>query len=87
MRELTRIVPFEMVDEARAATRTVQRRVRLVPARATVYPLPAGALFAEPGYYRQVFDRLCAGLSETGRRPDRVAARSGRPASVWERRR
>jgi hypothetical protein len=60
--ELTRIVPFEMVDEVLAATRAVERRVRLVPARVTVYLLLAGALFAGLGY-RQVFDRLCAGLA------------------------
>ncbi|MFG3137117.1 transposase domain-containing protein [Streptomyces sp. NPDC048211] len=64
-RELTRIVPFEMVDEVLAATGTVQRRVRQVPARVTVYLLLAGALFAELGY-RQVFDRLCAGLAGLG---------------------
>ena len=59
--ELTRIVPFEMVDEVLAAAGAVQRRVRLMPARVTVYLLLAGALFAGLGY-RQVFDRLCAGL-------------------------
>ncbi|MFI1093566.1 IS4 family transposase [Streptomyces sp. NPDC020917] len=61
--ELTRIVPFEMVDEVLAATGAVQRRVRLVPARVTVYLLLAAALFNELGY-RQVFDRLCAGLAD-----------------------
>lgn len=60
--ELTGIVPFEMVDEVLAATGAVQRRVRLVPARVTVYLLLAGALFNGLGY-RQVFDRLCAGLA------------------------
>ncbi|MFB7946508.1 IS4 family transposase [Kitasatospora phosalacinea] len=68
--ELTRIVPFEMVDEVLAETRRVQRRVRLVPARVTVYLLLAGALFAGLGY-RQVFDRMCAGLA------DPVPARPG----------
>lgn len=60
--ELTRIVPFEMVDEVLARTGAVQRRVRLVPARVTVYLLLAAALFTGLGY-RQVFDRLCAGLT------------------------
>lgn len=60
--ELTRIVPFEMVDDVLASTRAAQRRVRLVPTRVMVYLLLAGALFAELGY-RQVFDRLCAGLA------------------------
>ncbi|MGW1848975.1 IS4 family transposase [Streptomyces sp. NPDC001966] len=59
--ELTRIVPFEMVDDVLAQTGAVQRRIRLVPARVTVYLLLAGALFNGLGY-RQVFDRLCAGL-------------------------
>ncbi|WP_328469512.1 transposase domain-containing protein [Streptomyces sp. NBC_00448] len=31
--ELTRIVPFEMVDQVLAEIRAVQSRVRLVPAR------------------------------------------------------
>ncbi|WP_253209352.1 transposase domain-containing protein [Streptomyces niphimycinicus] len=82
--ELSRVVPFEMVDEVLAATRAVQRRVRLVPARVAVYLLLAGALFAELGY-RQVFDRLCAGLA-AWRPPDRAAARCDRPAGDWGRR-
>ncbi|WP_199781388.1 transposase domain-containing protein [Streptomyces sp. SPB074] len=60
--ELTRIVPFEMVDEVLARTGAVQRGVRLVPARVTVYLLLAAALFSPLGYV-QVFDRLCAGLA------------------------
>jgi hypothetical protein len=60
--ELTRIIPFEMVDEVLAQTGAVQRRIRLVPARVTVYLLLAAVLFNGLGY-RQVFDRLCAGLS------------------------
>ena len=39
----------------------VQRRVRDLPARVVVYLLLAGCLFAELGY-RQVWDRLAAGL-------------------------
>lgn len=60
--ELTRIIPFEMVDAVLAETGAVQRRVRLVPARVTVYLLLAAALFNGLGY-QQVFDRLCAGLA------------------------
>ncbi|MFJ9777862.1 transposase domain-containing protein [Kitasatospora sp. NPDC101157] len=75
--ELTRIVPFEMVDEVLAETSTVQQRVRLVPARVTVYLLLAGALFAELGY-RQVFDRMCAGLA--GLAPARPTASALRQA-------
>jgi hypothetical protein len=59
--ELTRLVPFEMVDEVLAATGRTQARVRLLPARVVVYLLLAGCLFAEVGY-RQVWSRLTAGL-------------------------
>jgi Insertion element 4 transposase N-terminal/Transposase DDE domain len=59
--ELTRIVPFEMVDAVLAETGRVQRRVRDLPSRVVVYLLLAAALFAECGY-RQVWARLVAGL-------------------------
>ncbi|HEY0699689.1 MAG TPA: IS4 family transposase [Micromonospora sp.] len=59
--ELTRLVPFEMVDEVLASTRRTQRRVRLLPARVVVYLLLAGCLFADIGY-RQVWAKLVAGL-------------------------
>jgi hypothetical protein len=51
--KLTRLVPFEMVDAALAATGTLQPRVRRLPSRAVVYLLLAGGLFAELGW-RQV---------------------------------
>ena len=60
--ELTQIVPFEMVDAALAETASTLRRVRLLPARVTVYLLLAGCLFAEVGY-RQVWHKLTAGLT------------------------
>jgi hypothetical protein len=59
--ELTQLIPFEMVDDALERTRTVQARVRLLPARVVVYLLLAGCLFAEIGYV-QVWHRLVAGL-------------------------
>jgi hypothetical protein len=59
--ELTRLVPFEMVDEVLAATGRTQQRVRLLPARVVVYLLLAGCMFAELGY-RQVWSRLTSGL-------------------------
>jgi hypothetical protein len=59
--ELTRQVPFEMIDAVLAETRCGQRRVRDLPARVVVYLLLAGCLFAELGY-RQVWHRLIAGL-------------------------
>jgi hypothetical protein len=63
--ELTRIVPFEMVDAVLAETGTVQRRVRDLPSRVVVYLLLAGALFAEHGY-GQVWARMTAGLDGLG---------------------
>jgi hypothetical protein len=59
--ELTRLVPFEMVDDAVERTGAVQARVRLLPARVVVYLLLAGCLFTELGYV-QVWHRLTAGL-------------------------
>ena len=59
--ELTRQVPFEMVDAALEETCRVDRRVRDLPARVVVYLLLAGCLFAELGYC-QVWGKLTAGL-------------------------
>ncbi|WP_238161847.1 IS4 family transposase [Micromonospora endolithica] len=58
---MTRLVPFEMVDDVLAATRRTQQRVRLLPARVVVYLLLAGCLFADCGY-RQMRAKLIAGL-------------------------
>ncbi len=69
--ELTQIVPFEMVDQALAATGTTQARIRVLPARVVVYLLLAGCLFAELGY-RQVWHKLTAGL---GTLPARMPVR------------
>ncbi|GGO83126.1 transposase [Nonomuraea cavernae] len=60
--ELTRLVPFEMVDEALAVTGRVQARIRDLPSRVVVYLLLAGCLFPELGW-RQVWQRLTAGLA------------------------
>jgi Insertion element 4 transposase N-terminal/Transposase DDE domain len=60
--ELTRIVPFEMVDAAISAARAGQRRVRDLPSRVVVYLLLAAALFADLGY-GQVWARMTAGLA------------------------
>jgi Insertion element 4 transposase N-terminal len=40
--ELTRVVPFEMVDAALSATGRMQRRVRVLPARVVIYLLWPG---------------------------------------------
>lgn len=60
--ELTRLVPFEMVDDVLASTGRVQARVRLLPARVVMYLLLAGVLFTELGY-RQVWAKLTSGLN------------------------
>jgi hypothetical protein len=59
--ELTQIVSFDLVDAALEATRSVQRRVRVLPSRVVVYVLLAGVLFEQIGY-RQVWARLVSGL-------------------------
>ncbi|WP_180685615.1 IS4 family transposase [Streptomyces gossypiisoli] len=59
--ELTRIVPFEMVDEVLAETGRTQQRIRDLPSRVVVYLLLAGALFPGVGW-QQVWQRLTAGL-------------------------
>ncbi|MDJ0465479.1 transposase domain-containing protein [Streptomyces sp. H27-C3] len=61
MGELTRIVPFEMVDAALAETGAVQQRLRKLPARVVVYLLLAAALFEEYGYLA-VWHRLTTAL-------------------------
>jgi hypothetical protein len=60
--ELTQLVPFEMVDEALAQTRSVQSRIRDLPSRVVVYLLLAGCLFPDVGY-PGVWAKLTAGLS------------------------
>ncbi|MFF4648346.1 IS4 family transposase, partial [Streptomyces sp. NPDC001389] len=59
--ELTRLVPFEMVDEALTQTARMQARVRDLPSRVVVYLLLAGSLFPGLGW-PQVWQRLTAGL-------------------------
>ena len=59
--ELTQHLPFEMVDEALAATRTIQSRLRDLPSRVVVYLLLAGCLFPEVGY-PGVWRKLTAAL-------------------------
>jgi hypothetical protein len=63
--ELTRIVPFEMVDAVLADCGCMQRRVRKLPARVVVYLLLAGALF-EPAGYLAVWRKLTGALDGTG---------------------
>jgi hypothetical protein len=59
--ELTRIVPFELVDAVLAECGTVQQRLRKLPARVVVYLLLAAALFEDCGY-REVWRKLTGAL-------------------------
>jgi hypothetical protein len=59
---LTSYVPFELVDDLLAQTKTVQRRLRALPSRVGVYFVLALALFPRLGYLR-VWDKLTVGLS------------------------
>jgi hypothetical protein len=60
--ELTQYLPFELVDDVLAQTRTVQRRLRLLPSRAGVYFVLALGLFPHLGY-AGVRGKLTCGLS------------------------
>jgi hypothetical protein len=60
--ELTRYLPFELVDDVLAQTRTVQQRLRDLPSRTGVYFVLALGLFPQIGYAR-VWAKLCAGLA------------------------
>jgi Insertion element 4 transposase N-terminal/Transposase DDE domain len=60
--ELTQHLPFEVVDEAVAQTRTRQARIRDLPSRVVVYLLLAACLFPEVGY-PGVWRKLTAGLA------------------------
>jgi hypothetical protein len=60
--ELTRHLPFELVDDVLAQTRTVQRRLRELPSRVGVYFVLALGLFPQLGYAR-VWAKLTAGLA------------------------
>ena len=60
--ELTQYLPFELVDDVLAQTRTVQRRLRDLPSRAGVYFVLALGMFPQLGYAR-VWGKLTAGLA------------------------
>jgi Insertion element 4 transposase N-terminal len=59
--ELTQYLPFELIDDVLAQTRTVQRRLRELPSRVGVYFVLALGLFPHLGYAR-VWGKLTAGL-------------------------
>jgi hypothetical protein len=82
--ELTQLVPFEMVDEALAQTRTVQRRMRDLPSRVVVYLLLAACLFPDlgyPGVWRKLAEGL-AGLPVAAPTPGALAQARRRVSSA-----
>lgn len=60
--ELTRYLPFEVVDDVLERTKTTQRRLRDLPSRVGAYFVLALALFPGLGYAR-VWAKLTAGLA------------------------
>ncbi|MFJ8391164.1 IS4 family transposase, partial [Streptomyces sp. NPDC094438] len=60
--ELTKYLPFELVDAVLTETGAVQRRLRVLPSRVGVYFLLALSLFPHLGYAK-VWDKLVAGLA------------------------
>jgi hypothetical protein len=73
--ELTRYLPFELVDDVLESTRTVQRRTRALPSRVGIYFVLAMTLFPGIGYLR-VWDKMTAALEDLGLpRPSEKALR------------
>jgi hypothetical protein len=64
--ELTRYVPFDLVDAVLEESGRVQRRLRLVPSRVGIYFLLALGLFPHLGYVR-VWDMLTGALPTAAR--------------------
>src|SRR5260370_745534 len=84
--ELTRYLPFELVDDVLEMTGAVQRRMRMLPSRAGMYFILAITLFPGLGYMR-VWDKMTAALEDLGLpRPSEKALRDLRrrigPAAV-----
>ena len=63
--ELTRVVPFELVDAVLEETGARERRLRLLPSRVGVYFLLAMCLFPRPGYLG-IWGKLTAALGGLG---------------------
>jgi hypothetical protein len=73
--ELTRYLPFELADDVLESTKTMQRRMRVLPSRVGIYFVLAMALFPGIGYLR-VWDKMTAGLEDLGLpRPSEKALR------------
>ena len=73
--ELTRYLPFELVDDVLGITGTAQKRLRALPSRVGMYFVLALALFPGIGYLR-VWDKMTAALDGLGlARPSEKALR------------
>ena len=59
--ELTRYLPFELVDDVLESTRTTERRRRALPSRVGIYFVLAMTMFPGIGYLR-VWDKMTAAL-------------------------
>ena len=73
--ELTRYLPFELVDDVLESTGAAQKRMRALPSRVGMYFVLAMTLFPGLGYLR-VWDKLTAALEGLGlSRPSEKALR------------
>jgi hypothetical protein len=61
--ELTRYLPFELAGDVLESTRTVQRRMRVLPSRVGIYFVLAMTLFPAIGYLR-VWGKMTAALED-----------------------
>src|SRR5437870_109586 len=61
--ELTRYLPFELVDDVLEMTGAVQRRMRMLPSRVGMYFILGMTLFPGIGYLR-VWDKMTAALED-----------------------
>jgi Insertion element 4 transposase N-terminal/Transposase DDE domain len=73
--ELTRYLPFELVDDVLEMTGTMQKRMRALPSRVGMYFVLAMTLFPGIGYLR-VWDKMTGALEDLGLpRPSEKALR------------
>ncbi|WP_407653629.1 transposase domain-containing protein [Actinoplanes oblitus] len=83
--ELTRFLPFELVDDVLAGTGRVQRRVRVLPSRVVVYFVIALGMFPHLGY-ALVWAKMVSGLKQLSLpSPSESALRQARRRSVRRR--
>ena len=80
--ELTRYLPFELVDDVLASTGAVQKRMRALPSRVGVYFVLAMTLFPGIGYLK-VWDKMTGALEDLGLpRPSEKALRD--LMGIWQ---